>query len=118
MEGKRLYVGNLTYSVNESDLRELFGAFGEVESVKVIEQKGFAFVEMASTEQAEAAMAELNETEYKGRTLRIDEARPMQPRRDFGENRGSGGYNRGSGGGFNRGSGGFNRGSGRSDRRY
>ncbi len=96
MDGKRLYVGNLTYSVNEANLRELFGAYGEVESVKVIEQKGFAFVEMTTVEQAEAAMGALNETDYEGRTLRIDEARPMQPRGDFGgnRNRGSGGFNR------------------------
>jgi len=96
MDGKRLYVGNLTYSVNEANLRELFGAYGDVESVKVIEQKGFAFVEMATSEQAEASMKALNESEYEGRTLRIDEARPMQPRSDFGGNRSSssGGYNR------------------------
>jgi RNA recognition motif-containing protein len=98
MEGKRLYVGNLTYSVNEANLRTLFGAYGDVESVKVIEQKGFAFVEMVTTEQAEAAMKALNESDYEGRTLRIDEARPMQPRSNsFGGNRsssGSGGFNR------------------------
>jgi RNA recognition motif-containing protein len=97
MEGKRLYVGNLTYSVNEANLRDLFGAYGDVETVKVIEQKGFAFVEMATSEQAEAAMSGLNETEYEGRTLRIDEARPMQPRSDYG-----GGNRGGSSGGFNR----------------
>lgn len=99
MEGKRLYVGNLTYSVNEANLRTLFGTYGDVESVKVIEQKGFAFVEMATSEQAEAAMKALNETDYEGRTLRIDEARPMQPRTSFG---GSGGSRGGSSGGFNR----------------
>jgi RNA recognition motif-containing protein len=96
MEGKRLYVGNLAYSVNEANLRTLFGAYGEVESVKVIEQKGFAFVEMVTSEQAEAAMKGLNESEYEGRNLRIDEARPMQPRSSFGGNRS------GSSGGFNR----------------
>jgi RNA recognition motif-containing protein len=97
MEGKRLYVGNLTYSVNEANLRTLFGAYGDVESVKVIEQKGFAFVEMVTSEQAEAAMKALNESDYEGRTLRIDEARPMQPRSsNFGGNRSSstGGFNR------------------------
>jgi RNA recognition motif-containing protein len=101
MDGKRLYVGNLTYSVNEANLRDLFGAYGDVESVKVIEQKGFAFVEMSTSEQAEAAMSALNETEYEGRTLRIDEARPMQPRSDFGGNRGRNGGSGGSGG-YNR----------------
>jgi RNA recognition motif-containing protein len=96
MEGKRLYVGNLTYSVNEANLRDLFGAYGDIESVKIIEQKGFAFVEMGTSEQAQAAMDALNESQYEGRTLRIDEARPMQPRSDFGGNRsgGSGGFNR------------------------
>ncbi len=95
MEGKRMYVGNLTYSVNEANLRTLFGPYGEVDSVKVIEQKGFAFVEMATIEQAEAAMAGLNETDYQGRTLRIDEARPMQPRSDYGgSNKSYGGSNR------------------------
>ncbi len=104
MEGKRLYVGNLTYSVNEAQLRELFSTYGDVESVKVIEQKGFGFVEMGTSEEAQAAMDALNETVYEGRTLRIDEARPMQPRREFGGSGGFGG-NRGFGGG-NR-SGGF-----------
>jgi RNA recognition motif-containing protein len=95
MEGKRLYVGNLTYSVNEANLRTLFGAYGDVDSGKGIEQKGFAFVEMATSEQAETAMSALNETVYEGRTLRIDEARPMQPRTSFGGNRSnSGGFNR------------------------
>ncbi|MFH0967990.1 MAG: RNA-binding protein [Methanobacteriota archaeon] len=99
MDGKRMYVGNLAYSVNEANLRDLFGAYGDVESVKVIEQKGFAFVEMATVEQAEASMKALNETDYEGRTLRIDEARPMQPRTEFG---GGGGNRGGSSGGFNR----------------
>lgn len=103
MDGKRLYVGNLTYSVKEDQIRELFSKYGEVVSVKIIEQKGFGFVEMATKEEAEAAMEGLNQTVFEGRTMRIDEARPMQPRRE---------YDRGSGGGYNRGgSGGY--GSGR-----
>ena len=84
MEGKRLYVGNLTYSVNESQIRDLFSQYGDVASVKVIEQKGFAFVEMGTSEEAQAAMDGLNQTVFEGRTLRIDEARPMQPRNDYG----------------------------------
>ena len=56
MEGKRLYVGNLTYSINEGQLRDLFTQYGEVASVKVIEQKGFGFVEMGTSEEAQAAM--------------------------------------------------------------
>ena len=94
MEGKRLYVGNLTYSVNESQLRDLFSQYGDVASVKVIEQKGFAFVEMGTSEEAQAAMDGLNQTVFEGRTLRIDEARPMQPRSDFGSGGGYGGGNR------------------------
>ena len=101
MEGKRLYVGNLTYSVNESQLRDLFSQYGEIASIKVIEQKGFAFVEMETSEEAQAAMDALNQTVFEGRTLRIDEARPMQPRSNFG---GGGSYGGGSsyGGGGNR----------------
>jgi RNA recognition motif-containing protein len=101
MEGKRLYVGNLTYSVNEASLRDLFDTYGDIESVKVIEQKGFGFVEMATSEQAQAAMDALNGSDFEGRTLRIDEARPMQPRREFGGSSGGFGRNR-SNGGFNR----------------
>ena len=93
MEGKRLYVGNLTYSVNEAQLRDLFSKYGDVVSAKVIEQKGFGFVEMGTSEEAQAAMDGLNQTIYEGRTLRIDEARPMQPRREFDR----GGYGGGSG---------------------
>ena len=103
MEGKRLYVGNLTYSVNEASLRDLFSTYGDIESVKVIEQKGFGFVEMATSEQAQAAMDALNGSDFEGRTLRIDEARPMQPRREFGGSSGGFGGNRsGSSGGYNR----------------
>ena len=113
MEGKKLYVGNLTYSVSEDQLKELFAEYGTVESVKVIEQKGFAFVEMGSSEEAEAALTALNQTVFEGRTMHIDEARPMQPRRDFG----SGGRSGGSGGGGYGGgrSGGYSSGGGYGD---
>ena len=83
METSKLYVGNLTYSVNEKQLEELFSQYGDVKSVRIIERKGFGFVEMGSAEEAEKAMAALNETEYEGRTMRIDEARPPRPRSDF-----------------------------------
>ena len=72
METSKLYVGNLTYSVNEKQLEELFSQYGDVKSVRIIERKGFGFVEMGSAEEAEKAMAALNETEYEGRTMRID----------------------------------------------
>ncbi|ADN35927.1 RNP-1 like RNA-binding protein [Methanolacinia petrolearia DSM 11571] len=83
METSKLYVGNLTYSVTEKQLEELFSQYGDVKSVRIIERKGFGFVEMGSAEEAEKAMAALNETEYEGRTMRIDEARPPRPRSDF-----------------------------------
>jgi RNA recognition motif-containing protein len=103
MEGKRLYVGNLTYSVKEDQLKDLFSQYGEVVSVKIIEQKGFGFVEMATSEEAQAAMDALNQTVFEGRTMRIDEARPMQPRREFDRGPGGGGgYGRGRGHGGGR----------------
>jgi len=83
MESSKLYVGNLTYSVTEAQLRELFEDFGDVKDVRVIERKGFGFVEMGSVEEAEKAMEALNETEFVGRTLRIDEARPQRPRTEY-----------------------------------
>ncbi|NLB01709.1 MAG: RNA-binding protein [Methanomicrobiales archaeon] len=83
MESNKLYVGNLTYSVNEEQLKELFSQYGTVTDVRVIERKGFGFVEMGSPEEAEAAKEALNDTVFVGRTLKIDEARPPRPRNDF-----------------------------------
>jgi len=88
MQGSKLYVGNLKYSITDEMLTELFGNYGEVKSVDVIEGKGFAFVEMASSEQAMNAIEALNGSEYEGRTLRIDEARPPKARTPRGESRG------------------------------
>ncbi len=82
-----IYVGNLSYDATDDDLREAFESFGEVDSAKVIwdnyldRSKGFGFVEMPNTEQAEAAIAALNEQEFMGRALRVNEARPRPPRR-------------------------------------
>ncbi len=76
MEGKRLYVGNLNYSVTDQELEDLFSEYGKVDSVNVIEGKGFGFVEMASSAEAEKARKELHESSFKGRTLRVDEANP------------------------------------------
>jgi RNA recognition motif-containing protein len=92
MEGKRLYVGNLPYSTNETQIREIFAPYGTVDSVKLIEQKGFGFVEMSTSEEAQNAMDSLNQTDFGGRTLRIDEARPMQPRREYSSGGSSGSY--------------------------
>lgn len=83
MQSSRLYVGNLTYSVTETQLEELFSQYGDVKSVKIIGDKGFGFVEMGSIEEAEKAKDSLNETVFSGRTMRVDEAKPPQPRREF-----------------------------------
>ncbi len=87
MQGSKVYVGNLNYSVNNEQLEELFANHGTVKSVNIIEGKGFGFVEMSSSEEAEAAKQALNDTEFVGRPLKIDEARPQKPRRDFNDNR-------------------------------
>jgi len=99
--GKKLYVGNLSYSTSESRLREAFGAHGQVESVTIIEGKGFGFVEFATDEAAEKAKTALNESELDGRTIRVDEARPRTERPSRGgfgggrEDRGGGSRRRG-----------------------
>lgn len=83
MEGSKLYVGNLSYSATIEEIKELFAGFGEVRDVKVISGKGFGFVEMASQADAEKAKKELNGTQFMGRALTVDEARPQseKPRR-------------------------------------
>ena len=91
-----IYVGNMDYGLKEEDLRELFGAFGEVTSVRVITDaetrrpKGFAFVEMADDEAAKKAMEELNGKDINGRALTVNEARPREPRRGGGGGFGGG----------------------------
>lgn len=95
----KIYVGNLSYEVNDSDLNTAFGRFGRVSSAKVIsdtytgKSKGFGFVEMESAAEAKTAVAELNGTEFQGRSITVNEARPRESsgggsRRDGGrENR-------------------------------
>jgi RNA recognition motif-containing protein len=78
MNGSKLYVGNLSYSVTGERLRELFSEYGELGEVRVIEGKGFGFVEMATREGAEKAKQALNGMDFEGRTLRIDDARPQK----------------------------------------
>jgi len=78
MNPKRLFVGNLTYTVDEKELWELFSRYGEVVNVRIIEGKGYGFVEMESYEDARSARNALNETEYKGRNLLIDDVRPKK----------------------------------------
>jgi RNA recognition motif-containing protein len=92
MQGRKLYVGNLNYSATEEQLEELFSGYGEVKSVRIIEGRGFGFVEMSSPEEAENAKESLNEVLFQGRTLRIDEAHGPKRREHSG---GGGGYNRG-----------------------
>ena len=92
-----IYVGNLPYSTTEDDLRQAFAEFGDVSRVNVItdrytgQSKGFGFVEMPNTGEAEAAIAGLNETSMSGRNIRVNQAKPREPRRDGGGGGGGGG---------------------------
>ncbi|MFQ6002735.1 MAG: RNA recognition motif domain-containing protein [Candidatus Zixiibacteriota bacterium] len=79
MQGSKLYVGNLGYSVANQDLEDLFSEYGEVRQVNIIEGRGFGFVEMSNPSEAEKAKEALDGSDYKGLTLKVDEARP--PRR-------------------------------------
>jgi RNA recognition motif-containing protein len=81
-----IYVGNLSYSMSEDELRDAFGAFGEVSSVKILmdretgRSRGFGFVEMPNQSDGEKAIAQLNGKDVGGRPLRINEARPREQR--------------------------------------
>jgi RNA recognition motif-containing protein len=81
-----IYVGNLSYGMTETELRDAFAPFGEVSSVKILmdrdtgRSRGFGFVEMPNQSEAEAAIAQLNGKEMGGRALRINEARPRERR--------------------------------------
>ncbi len=112
--GKKLYVGNLTYQVTETDLEQLFSQFGTVQSAQVIQDretgrsKGFGFVEMDSEAEAQAAIQGLHEQEHEGRRLTVNEAKPREDRggggfggggRSGGGGYGGGGYGGGGGGG-------------------
>ena len=87
MQGNKLYVGNLSYSVVSDELEVLFSSYGGVKEVKIIEGKGFGFVEMDNQAEAERAREALNGSDYKGRALRIDEARPRRNRQRRGYRR-------------------------------
>ncbi len=80
MQGSKLYVGNLNYSVTSQDLEELFSPHGQVKEARVIEGKGFGFVEMSNSEEAEKAAQALNGADLKGRSMKVDEARPPRTR--------------------------------------
>ncbi|MEY2657953.1 MAG: hypothetical protein RLZZ395_1695 [Pseudomonadota bacterium] len=100
--GNKLYVGNLPYSVRDGDLEQAFSSFGSVTSAKVMMErdtgrsKGFGFVEMGSDAEAQAAIEGMNGQPMGGRSLVVNEARPMEPRRPGG----GGGYGGGGGGGY------------------
>jgi RNA recognition motif-containing protein len=117
----KLYVGNLAFQTSSEDLQQLFAQAGTVESASVVEDRdtgrsrGFGFVEMASKEEGEAAIAQFNGKEFNGRNLTVNEARPREDRGNRGGGGGRGGFGggRGGGGGYgNRGGGGGGRGGG------
>ena len=109
--GNKLYVGNLPYSVRDEDLQQAFGEFGAITSAKVMMErdtgrsKGFGFVEMGSDAEAQAAIAGMNGQSLGGRSITVNEARPMEarPPRTGGFGGGGGGY----GGGGRSGGGGY-----------
>jgi len=113
--GKKLYVGNLSYNVDSSELEQLFGQHGQVVSAQIINDrdtgrsKGFGFVEMANDDEATAAINALNGQQHNGRALTVNEARPREDRGPRGGGGGGGGGGYGGGGG---GRGGFGGGGG------
>ena len=119
--GNKLYVGNLPYSVRDEDLQQSFSQFGSVSSAKVMMErdtgrsKGFGFVEMGSDAEAQAAINGMNGQSLGGRSVVVNEARPMEarPPRSFGGGGGGGGgYGGGGGGGGRSGGGGYGGGGG------
>ncbi len=114
----KLYVGNLSFNTSTSDLEQVFGEIGTVESTNIIEDRetgrsrGFGFVEMSSKEEGENAIAALNGKELDGRELKVNEAKPQESRSGgggggggrggYGGGGGGGGYGGGGGGGRNR----------------
>ncbi|AVO49435.1 RNA-binding protein [Melaminivora suipulveris] len=118
--GNKLYVGNLPYSVRDQDLEQAFGQFGAVTSAKVMMErdtgrsKGFGFVEMASDEEAQQAINGMNGQSLGGRSIVVNEARPMEarPPRSGGGGFGGGGGGFGGGGGYGGGGGGNRSGGG------
>lgn len=115
--GRKLYVGNLTYEVSNSELEKMFEPFGTVQSAQVImdrdtgRSKGFGFVEMGSDQEAQAAISGMHGKDKDGRQLTVNEAKPR-------EDRGGGGGGGGGRGGFGGGGGGARGGSGGGGRRY
>ena len=121
--GNKLYVGNLSYDVQDSDLQQLFAQYGTVSSARVVtdrdtgRSKGFGFVEMGTDEEAEASISALNGHEVGGRALTVNEARPKEAGsgggRGFGGGGGGGrGFGGGGGGGYSGGGGSYGGGRG------
>jgi RNA recognition motif-containing protein len=102
---RKLYVGNLPFTAGEQELNDLFGSVGQVESVNIVRDmatgraRGFAFVEMVSEEDAQNAITKLHDTQFGGRNLTVNEARPKTPGGGGGFGGGGGGGRGGSGGG-------------------
>ncbi len=110
-----IYVGNLSWNMTDEDLKNIFTPFGTVTSAKILtdkmsgRSKGFGFVEMENTDEANAAISNLNDTEVQGRKIVVNESQPRTEnksggggyKKSFGNNRSSGGgYNKGGGGGY------------------
>src|SRR4026209_450252 len=109
--GNKLYVGNLPFSVTEDSPQQLFSQAGKVESATIItdrdtgRSKGFGFVEMSSEQEATDAITKFNGSDFEGRSITVNEARPKVPR-EGGGGSGRGGFGGGGGGGCERGGGG------------
>ena len=117
--GKKLYVGNLPFSVDDSKLKEVFSEYGNVEEATVIidkfsrRSKGFGFVTFENDADADKALAEMNGKDVEGRQIKVSEAKPMEDRPEGGRSFGGGGF---GGGNRDRGSSGGNRSFGNRDR--
>ena len=120
--GRKLYVGNLAFSVSDSELQEMYSPHGNVQSAQNImdrdtgRSKGFGFVEMGSDAEAQAAISALDGKDHNGRALKVNEARPKENRAGGGGGRGFGGGGGGRGFGGGGGGGGRGYGGGRGDR--
>ncbi len=116
--GNKIYVGNLPFSATSESLNEMFAKFGTVDSAKIVmdrdtgRSKGFGFVEMSTADEAAAAIEKLNGQDMGGRSLVVNEARPMEPRTGGGGG-GRGGFGGGGGGGRGGDRGGYGGGGGR-----
>jgi RNA recognition motif-containing protein len=97
MQGKKLYIGNLAYNTTAEELKELLSQYGTVSDIRIIGDKGFGFAEMSTQQEAEKVKDELDGHDFKGRPLKVDEAR--KPAGKPGRS-GGGGYGGGGGGGY------------------